>query len=79
MEYLDVLISRTPGFGRLLTVPDLAADGKEKDNEDDEEEDEEEQEEEESEKKEEESEEDEEEEDDFIQSLNGKTQTCPIF
>ena len=73
MKYLDVLISRTPGFGRTLTAADLPADGEEKDHGDDEEDDEEEQEEEEEiEKEEEESEEDEEEEDDFIQSLNGK-------
>jgi len=74
MKNLNVLIRWAPGFGRLLTAPDTVAEGEENDNEEDEEEQEEE---EETEEEDEESEEDEE-EDDFIQSLNGKKQTCPI-
>jgi hypothetical protein len=77
MKNLDVLISRTPGFGRLLTVPDPVPDREEEDNEEDEEEEQEE--EEENEEEEVESEEDEEDEDDFMQGLNGKMHTCPIY
>jgi DNA-directed RNA polymerase specialized sigma24 family protein len=79
MKYLDVLIRWAPGFGRHLTAPDTVADGEENDDEDNEEDEEEQEEAEETEEEEEESEEDEEEEDDFIQSLNGKKKTCPIY
>jgi hypothetical protein len=79
MKNLNVLISRAPGFGRLLTAPDTVANGEENDNEDNEEDEEEKEDAEETEEEEEDSEEDEEEEDDFIQSLNGKKQTCPIY